>query len=60
MIAEIVEFNGKIVFNTEKPDGTPKKQLNVSKLHQLGWKHKIELEQGIRSVYQDLVTENFI
>ena len=60
LIAEIVEFNGKIVFNTEKPDGTPKKQLNVSKLHQLGWKHKIELEQGIRSVYQGLVTENFI
>ena len=60
LIAQIVEFNGGIVFNTKKPDGTPKKQLNVSKLHQLGWKHKIELEQGIRSLYKVLVTENVI
>ena len=60
LIAQIVEFKGEIIFNTEKPDGTPKKQLNVSKLHQLGWKHKIELEQGIRSIYKELVTEKVI
>jgi GDP-L-fucose synthase len=60
LIAQIVEFKGEIIFNTEKPDGTPKKQLNVSKLHQLGWKYKIELEQGVRSVYKELVTENVI
>jgi len=60
LIAQIVEFKGEIIFNTEKPDGTPKKQLNVSKLHQLGWKHKIELEQGVRSIYKELVTEKVI
>jgi GDP-L-fucose synthase len=60
LIAQIVEFKGEIIFNTEKPDGTPKKQLNVSKLHQLGWKYKIELEQGVRSVYKELVTEKVI
>jgi len=60
LIAKIVNYKGEIVFNTEKPDGTPKKQLNVTKLHELGWHHKIELEQGIRSVYDGLVIEKTI
>ena len=55
MISEIVEYRGEIIFNTTKPDGTPRKQLNVYKLHQLGWHHKIELKEGVQGVYNDLV-----
>jgi len=51
LIKEIVEFNGELVFNTDKPDGTMVKLTDPSKLHSLGWKHKIELEDGIRTMY---------
>jgi GDP-L-fucose synthase len=51
-IKRITGFNGKIVWDKTKPDGTPRKLLNVSKLHKLGWHHKIELEDGIRSTYE--------
>ena len=50
MIKEIVGFKGSIEFDSLKPDGTPRKLLDVSKLHQLGWMHKIELEEGIKEV----------
>ncbi len=60
LICEIVGFKGEIIFNTEKPDGTPKKQLNVSKLHELGWQHKIELKEGIQGVYNELVIDKVI
>jgi len=40
-----------LVFDTTKPDGTPRKLLDVSRLHNLGWKHKVELEDGIKSTY---------
>lgn len=52
-IQKIVGFEGEILWNTEKPDGTPRKLMDVSKLHSLGWKHKIQLEDGIRAVYED-------
>jgi len=52
LIRDIVGFEGELVFDTSKPDGTPRKLMDVSKLHQLGWKHKIELEEGVRSVYE--------
>lgn len=52
-IQKAVGFEGEIKWNTDKPDGTPRKLMNVSKLHGLGWKHKIELEDGIRMVYAD-------
>lgn len=52
MISKIVGFEGKIVWDNSKPDGTPRKLMDVSKLHNLGWHHKIELEAGIQSVYQ--------
>lgn len=45
-------FNGTFQFNTEKPDGTMVKRTDVSKLHALGWKHKIDIEEGITSMYQ--------
>lgn len=50
-IREIIGFKGSLVFNTEKPDGTMRKLTDVSKLNNLGWKHKIELREGINSIY---------
>lgn len=58
MIKRIVGYEGKIIFDTSKPDGTPRKLLDVNKLNCLGWKHKIELEDGIRSTYKEYVLNN--
>jgi GDP-L-fucose synthase len=52
MIARIVEFKGRLVFNSIKPDGTPKKLLDISVLHSFGWKARIGLEQGIAETYK--------
>jgi len=52
MIKDIVGFEGELRFNTDKPDGTMKKLTDVSKLHNLGWKHTVELEEGIKKVYE--------
>ena len=51
LVAEIVGFNGNIKFDNSKPDGTPRKLMNSSKIHKLGWKASIGLEQGLRSTY---------
>ncbi|MDP1815372.1 MAG: GDP-L-fucose synthase [Leadbetterella sp.] len=48
-----VGYGGEIVWNTEKPDGTPRKLMDVSKLNGLGWKHSIELKDGIAMVYNE-------
>jgi GDP-L-fucose synthase len=53
MIKEVVGYEGGIEHDTSKPDGTPRKLMDVSKLHSFGWKHKIELRQGLESVYRD-------
>ncbi len=50
-VKKITGFGGTLEWDTSKPDGTPKKQLDVKLLHKLGWSHKIELEEGIKSVY---------
>jgi len=50
-IKEVVGFKGDLVFNSEKPDGTMRKLTDVSKLHNLGWKHSIELEDGINRLF---------
>ncbi len=55
MIRNVVGFEGEIKWNTEKPDGTPRKLMDVSKLHALGWKHTIDLEEGITRTYQDFL-----
>lgn len=55
LIQRIVGYQGRINWNVEKPDGTPRKLMDVSKLHALGWKHNIELEEGIRVTYQDFL-----
>lgn len=52
LIQKIVGFEGKIVFDSSKPSGTPRKVTDVSKLTSLGWNYQIELEEGIRKVYQ--------
>jgi len=52
MIREIVFPEAKTVWDTAKPDGTPRKLLDVSRLHALGWRHRIQLQDGIRSTYE--------
>jgi GDP-L-fucose synthase len=51
LIAKVVGFDGELKFDPSKPDGTPRKLTDVTKLHSFGWKHKINLEDGIKSVY---------
>jgi len=53
LIQKIVGFEGEITHDLSKPDGTPRKLMDVSLLHSLGWKHTIELEEGIKHVYDD-------
>ncbi|MBX2840272.1 MAG: GDP-L-fucose synthase [Flammeovirgaceae bacterium] len=52
LIKETVGFNGELTFDSSKPDGTPRKLMDVSKLHGVGWKHRISLEEGVKSVYE--------
>ncbi len=52
LVKEIVGYKGEIVFDTTKPDGTPRKLLDVSKIFNLGWRPRIRLEDGIRSTYE--------
>jgi GDP-L-fucose synthase len=55
LIQKIIGFEGDLVFDLNSADGTPRKLLDVSKLHSKGWKHDIKLEQGIRMVYNDFI-----
>lgn len=54
LVKKIVGFGGELKFDTSKPDGTPRKLMDVSKLHSFGWKHKINLEEGITGVYSEV------
>lgn len=56
LVARVVGFEGTLVFDTTKPDGTPRKLLDVSRLSSLGWQAKIALEDGVRGAYQDFIT----
>jgi GDP-L-fucose synthase len=58
LISKIVGYEGKIEHDLSKPDGTPRKLMDVSKLHSFGWKAKISLEEGLRSVYEQFKKEN--
>jgi GDP-L-fucose synthase len=53
LIKAVVGFEGELHFDASKPDGTPRKLMDVSKLHQLGWKHKIDLREGLELAYKD-------
>lgn len=55
LVARVIGFSGAIRWDVSKPDGTPRKLLDVSKLHGLGWRHKTALEDGIRLTYQDFL-----
>lgn len=59
LIKDAVGYKGKIVHDLEKPDGTPQKLLDVSKLHSLGWKHETSLKSGIEKTYKWFVGNNF-
>jgi GDP-L-fucose synthase len=54
LIKDIVGFEGEIITDTSKPDGTPRKLMDVSKLNGLGWKASINLEEGIKMVYEEI------
>jgi GDP-L-fucose synthase len=56
-IKKVTGYDGEIIFDISKPDGTPRKLLDVTKLHNLGWKHSIELENGLRMAYQSFQEE---
>ena len=52
LITKVVGFDGRLIFDPTKPDGTPRKLLDTSKINALGWKARIGLEEGIRSTYK--------
>lgn len=54
-VKEVVCFEGKLVFDTSKPDGTPRKLMDVSKLHSLGWKYNVALKEGLVQAYADFL-----
>ena len=55
MVARVVGYEGSICWDTTKPNGTPRKLLDMSKAHGMGWRHKTQLEDGIRMAYQDFL-----
>jgi len=58
-IKEVVGFEGDLVWDSSKPDGTPRKLIDVSRINSLGWKHKIDLKQGLEMVYQEVKQMDF-
>ena len=58
LIKHVVGYEGELRFNPDMPDGTPRKVTDVSKLHRLGWKHRVSLEEGIQQAYQWFVTDS--
>lgn len=57
LIQQTVGYEGELRWNTDKPDGTPRKLMDVSRLHGMGWKHRYSLEEGIRLTYQDFLAK---
>jgi GDP-L-fucose synthase len=55
LVKKVVEYFGELTFDATKPDGTPRKLMDVTKLHNLGWKHQVQLEQGIQLAYADFL-----
>ncbi len=55
LIKKVIGYEGSLTFDSSKPDGTPRKLMDVSKLHKLGWTHKVELAQGIKLAYEDFL-----
>lgn len=59
IISEVIGYSGKIVYDASKPDGTPRKLLDVSRINNLGWKAKTDLKSGIKKTYEWYLTKNF-
>jgi GDP-L-fucose synthase len=59
LVSAATGYRGDIVYDRTKPDGTPRKLMNVSKLHNLGWKHTVNLKEGIALAYQDFLKNKF-
>jgi GDP-L-fucose synthase len=59
LMKDVIGFEGEYKFDTSKPNGTPRKWMDVSKIEDLGWKHKISLKEGIRKVFEDVKDVNF-
>ena len=55
LVKKITGYEGEVLFDSTKPDGTPRKLMDVSKLHSKGWHHKIELRDGIKLAYEDFL-----
>ncbi|MDT3387363.1 MAG: GDP-L-fucose synthase, partial [Bacteroidota bacterium] len=51
LVKETVDFKGEVIWDETKPNGTPRKLIDVAKLHRLGWTHKVELEEGVKQLY---------
>lgn len=58
-VAEVIDFQGDIVQDLSKPDGTPRKKTDLRKIHQLGWKAKVSLKEGLEISYQDFLNHQF-
>lgn len=58
LVKKVVGFEGELIFDTSKPDGTPRKLMDVSRINSFGWKHTIELEDGIKAVYAEALQKN--
>jgi GDP-L-fucose synthase len=56
LVAKVIGYEGRILWDTSKPNGTPRKLLDVSKAKALGWTYRTELEDGIRLSYQDFLS----
>jgi len=59
LVKKVIGYQGNIEFDTTKPDGTPRKLMDVSKLHNKGWHHTVELEEGVELAYQDFLERKF-
>ena len=59
-ICETIDFQGDIIFDKTKPDGTPRKLLDCAKINSMGWQPKITLETGLAEVYQNLVSDKLL
>ena len=58
LIKKVIGFDGELVFDSSKPDGTPRKLMDVNRLHALGWKHQIDLEEGLNLAYADYLSRD--
>lgn len=58
IVKEVTAYKGNLVFDTSRPDGTPRKLLDVSKIHQLGWHHTTTLKEGLETAYQDFLIKH--